>query len=121
MDEIARLETELLDWCWDDYLSLGVIVRRLQDLYSEITNQEIREKTLQIVGRLLMQPDIRVGQFSKVGMHSDSRTKYRFDCWDMDVKDSLARINEEWNLLDGLPNVGEIAWLVTEEGCFLIS
>lgn len=107
MNEIVRLENELLQRCREDYLGLWVIVRNVRRLYPEITAQQLREVTFRIISRLLSEEDVRIGQFSGSV----------FECWPADTEAATSRINVEWDQLGRDPNLGDIAWFAPKEEC----
>jgi hypothetical protein len=92
----------LLDECREDYVGLWQLVNASQLDMGAAGPDETRQRTLDLVRRLLSEPGIVVGHPAPDGRH--------FVPWNLKPDDAFDRIEREWSALGRNPDIGEIAW-----------
>lgn len=103
MNDLSKVEQEILAECRDDYVGLWSIVRRVRA--SGISDESmIFESTLSLLRDLLSRQNLVAGQF-----HDG-----RFEIWGESPQEIASRIKNEWIGLGRSPNIGEIAWFTCD-------
>jgi hypothetical protein len=112
MKKLSKLHLDLLKECADDDVGLWFAIAPIEDAIGEDYPLKVRTLTLEIVEDLLHDELIMAGFpiYNAEGV-------LVFDTWNLSVKDTIARINKEWDELGREPTLGEIVWFVaTEKG-----
>lgn len=92
--------------CCEDYVGLWSIMRSIYRDNPNINSGEAREQALELIKELMQNELIQPGMFTK---------KYNFRLWNLSFKETIARIEVEWNALKREPNIGEIVWFISTE------
>ena len=92
-----------------DYVGLWSILHDIFYTYSgNIEALEARKQTIKLIEELLSEGLVKAGTFDE---------KARFEFWDLSVRETIARIESEWDALVRKPSIGDIVWFVaTEKG-----
>jgi len=99
-DYLASILRDITVECDVDYVGIWEIVGRLRWL--KLSNEIVFNDSMFIIGRLLENPGIIVGQFANK----------KFCKWEMKKGDIITKIEREWVDLGRDPDLGEIVWFV---------
>jgi hypothetical protein len=93
--------------CAEDHVGLWEIHKNVKRQFPGSTDGERRDLSLEVVRQILEDTAIKAGEPAK-----DGRS---FNPWDLSVDEILARIDAEWDSLDGGPTIGDIVWFTAME------
>lgn len=92
----------------EDYVGLWEIIHEFRTKHPEKNQKHIKKMTLEAVREILETGFMQIGMF-------DNGKNLEYKIWDLDINDTIHRIETEWNELGRMPSIGEIAWLITSE------
>jgi hypothetical protein len=92
----------------EDYVGLWEIIHEFRAKYPETNQKQIQKMTLEAVREILDTGFMQIGMF-------DNGRDLEYKIWNLDIDDSIHRIETEWNELGRVPSIGEIAWLITSD------
>ncbi len=99
MMNLDQFTTALRADCAEDYVGIWEVARHLRDAG---WGGSLTDDVLSVVGKLLEDPSIMIGQFRD----------NIFEAWPGTVEAQLGRVTTELKELGRDPDIGEIAWLV---------
>jgi hypothetical protein len=119
MIDLNGLKSEVLKECKEDHVGLWSIIWRIRYALNNgeypspegdrADPLEVRRLTLRLVQELLEAGLLQAGSPTPDGRG--------FEPWSLGPRETLARIESEWDALGREPNIGEIVWFTaTEKG-----
>lgn len=96
--------------CSDDYVGLWSILRDIYEDNPQIEPLEARQKTLELIEKLMHEDLIQPGMFAENSHNID-----KFELWNLSPKETILLIETEWLALEREPTIGEIVWFITTE------
>ena len=106
MQNIEKIKRDFLTECYDDYVGLWSLIRRVKFEMQEEDPQKIRDITMAIVTGYLREGLIKSGIPKITG---------EFEEWQLSPEKTTERIQNEWDKLGAEPNMGDIVWFTTSE------
>lgn len=109
--ELQEIHKEVLSMCIDDYTGLWVIISIVnKGTYSnDPLPGQVREKTIDVIRELLQIGIIEAGYIDP--------ESHQFQAFNFSVEDTIDFIEQKWDDLGRLPNIGDICeFFVTETG-----
>ncbi|MDX9865793.1 MAG: hypothetical protein RBT34_13400 [Anaerolineaceae bacterium] len=106
--KLTLLEKRLLAYCIEDYMGLWVVVGKVYGTgynYKKELPIWVREKTMEVLLKLLSQKLIIIGTMIKGRFEPFSDSN---DC-------ILKKIEKEWDDLGRPPNIGDTFWIIASE------
>ena len=101
MSALSDIRKEILVEGLDDYVGLWELPWILRRRKPESTDDEVRERALEILSPLLREGLIEAGALRDDG---------DFLPWPCTPEEALARIDKEWRELGQDPNIGQVCW-----------
>jgi hypothetical protein len=106
-EQVAQLKDQIVEEAIEDYVGLWSIVKQIRRVVPELSDDGIREITIDLLRDLLDAGVLTVG-FPTLDGGS-------FESWTISSRDAITRIEQEWALLGRDPNIGEIVWVTTPD------
>jgi hypothetical protein len=111
-NNIESTKKDFLSFCAQDWAGLWVLISFLKEYFPKLREDEIREKTLNIL------QDIMEAGLIEPGEPGEGTN---FIPWESSPTESIQRIRAEWIQLGRSPILGDIAWLmITQKGLDLV-
>jgi len=105
--DLDVVERELLIEGLDDWIGLWRFARDTRDENPEATGDEIRERAMGRVRRLLVGGLMRPGKLEQ--------DRCGFSEWGLSTEDAINRIERAWHELGHDPNIADICWFSNTE------
>jgi hypothetical protein len=102
-----QLLEDLVAECRQDHVGLWEIVNAVRDELEPCDEAELKRRTQELLGQLLTERGMRVGQPA-----GDGRG---FVAWNASRDEAVRRIMSEWAALGKDPDIGDIAWFTCDE------
>ena len=106
MQNIKKTKMEFLRECYDDYVGLWSLIRRIKLQTKNEDPKSVRDMTISLIAEFLRQGFIKAGI---------PRISGEFEEWELSPEKTIERIQEEWDKLGAEPNMGDIVWFTTTE------
>lgn len=106
MENISKTKMEFLRECYDDYVGLWSLIRRIKFLTKNEDPKSVRGMTISLLAELFSQGLIKPGI---------PRISGEFEEWKLSTEKTIERIQIEWDKLGVEPNMGDIVWFTTTE------
>ncbi len=111
---LKELERRILASCADGHVELSVMLAKVAEASGASEPGSLRQKAMAIVTNLLDLGLIRAGRPTPDGK--------AFVAWNLESKESVARIYREWDSLGRAPKSGDIVWFAaTKEGVRVVA
>ena len=94
----------------EDYVGLWEIIHEFHVKYPNKSQEEVQLMTLEALQEILETGFMKIGMFEYI-----DEKNLEYQVWELDINNSIQRVEKEWNELRREPNIGEVAWLVTTE------
>jgi len=101
----TEIRDALLRMVTEDFTGLGELPALLKVLFPELSMEERKSITLEVVGQLLQDRMIRAGKLDDAGG--------KFIGTDLTADEVVAAMDQEWQRIGRDPHIGEIFWLDT--------
>ncbi|MGB3511452.1 MAG: hypothetical protein WBA93_19890 [Microcoleaceae cyanobacterium] len=92
----------------EDYVGLWEIIYKFELKFPQTNPQEIRLMALETTREILETGFMEIGMFEYV-----DKNNLEYQIWNLDIDSIINRIEREWDELGRIPNIGDIAWLIT--------
>ena len=92
----------------EDYVGLWQIIYEFERKFPQANTEEIKLMTLETTREILETGFMEIGMFKYV-----DKNNLEYQIWNLDIESIINRVEREWDELGRVPNIGDIAWLIT--------